>query len=345
VARDVLEGSPFPALVLEVPSEKIVASSAGAAELLAPDGGPVVGKYLENFTSDRPTAGVDLFAGGRLNGFEAFRVLRRARGADLKVRMWIRTFDHQPSSNFVLVVVVADQVAPSAPHSLDRPVAPAVVGTADASLMIERVSSDAETLFGWSAADLVGRSLISVIAEHDVPSCLAGIDEASGSQNGVALYLDVRSNIEGSESQTASLGCEVLLLPLQPSPSCAFVFLPTQAELSRTPISGDLSAILGRLGRGAEVAQLVRGVTGGMTDRDLPGLSSLTTRELEVLTRLVDGDRVPAIAAELFLTQSTVRNHLASIFNKVGVTSQQQLLNVFRAAHSRRVGPLGPDRG
>ena len=125
-------------------------------------------------------------------------------------------------------------------------------------------------------------------------------------------------------------------MPLHPSPSCAFVFLPTPVELSRAYVAADISAILLRLGRGAEVAQLVRGATAGITERDLPGLGNLTTRELEVLTRLLDGDRAPAIAADLFLSQGTVRNHLASIFSKVGVTSQQQLLNLFRAARTAR---------
>jgi len=335
-AVDVLYGSPFPALVLEVPSEKIVASSPAASLLLDPRGGKVVGRNLEDFTADRPTIGADLFAGGRLNGFEAFRTLRRANGTNVKVRMWIRTFDHQPPSNFVLVVVVAEKSMRNELRSTDWPEAPAVVGTADPSLLIERISSDAEALFGWSVAELIGRPSIDLIAEQDVPNYLAALSDASATQNGVTLYLDVRTTADDAPGRTGALGCEVLILPLHPTPSCAFVFLPTAVEFSRTHISGDLPALLARLGRGAEITQLVRGVTGGMTDRDIPGLSKLTTRELEILTRLADGHRAPAIAAELFLTQSTVRNHLASIFSKVGVTSQQQLLNLFRAAHSGR---------
>lgn len=330
IAADVLGNSPFPALVLEVPSERIVASSPGAQQLLDPDGGVVVGRPLEDFTADRAAPGADLFAGGRLNGFEAFRVLRRARGADLKVRMWIRAFAHQPVSRFVLVVIVADQPIEQPVGAVNWQDAPAIVGTADASLLIERISSDAEALFGRSVDELLGQSLIGLVAEQDVPSCLAALNEASASQNGVTLYLDIRG--PGDSTAAEALSCEVLILPLQPSPSCAFVFLPTPTGLSRTRISSDLSAILLRLGHGAEVAQLARGVFSGITERDVPGLSKLTTRELEIVTRLLDGDRAPAIAARLFLSQSTVRNHLASVFGKLGVTSQQELFDLFRAA-------------
>jgi DNA-binding CsgD family transcriptional regulator len=311
-----------------------VAASATASVLLDPSGGPVVGQPLELFTADQSVAGPDLFAGGRLNGFEAFRVLKRTGSPNLRVRMWIRSFADQPSSRYVLVVIVADDVRRAARPS-ERQALAAVVGTADVSLMIERISSDADSLFGWSVADLLGRSLISLVAEHDVPNCLAALAEASASQNGVTLYLDVQAN-RLRDGEALQVGCEVLLLPLHPSPSCAFVFLPTPVALSRHYISADLPAILGRLGRGVEVAQLVRGATAGIAERDLPGLSRLTTRELEVLTRLLDGDRAPAIAAELFLTQGTVRNHLASIFAKVGVSSQQQLLSLFRTARAAR---------
>jgi DNA-binding CsgD family transcriptional regulator len=63
-----------------------------------------------------------------------------------------------------------------------------------------------------------------------------------------------------------------------------------------------------------------------------PGVAELSPRQWEVLTRLLRGDRVPRIAEELFLSQSTVRNHLADIFKKMGVHSQEELLDLFRTA-------------
>lgn len=57
-----------------------------------------------------------------------------------------------------------------------------------------------------------------------------------------------------------------------------------------------------------------------------PDLADLSPREREVLAHLVGGERVPAIAERLFLSQDTVRGHLKSIFRKVGVSSQSALL-------------------
>jgi DNA-binding CsgD family transcriptional regulator len=324
-AADVLTGSPFPALVLAIPNERIVAASPAASELLDPSGGIVVGRLLQDFTSDRPIVGYHIFAGGRLNGFETFRVLRRPQGTDLKVRMWIRAFDNQPSEDFVVVVIVADISSPAGASRNNWQDAPAVVGTADEHLRIDRISSDAEDLFTAPVSELIDRPLLSLIARDDAQACLDALSDASENLHGITLHVRVRAEVEGP-----ALKCELVILPLEPSPSCAFVFLPIPDEADNDPVADKLSAILHRLGRGAEEAQLARGVFRGIAEHELPGLSQLTTRELEVVTRLLDGDRPPAIAAKLFLSQSTVRNHLASVFAKLGVTSQQQLLDAFR---------------
>jgi two-component system response regulator DesR len=63
-------------------------------------------------------------------------------------------------------------------------------------------------------------------------------------------------------------------------------------------------------------------------------LGDLPPRQLEVLTRLVDGERVQDIAQAMYLSESTIRNHLAAIFTKAGVHSQAQLLALLRE-HSR----------
>jgi DNA-binding CsgD family transcriptional regulator len=326
IAADVLGLIPFPALVLEIPSQRIVAASPAANKLVSPDEDIIVGHLFEDFMADTPALGSDLFAGGRLNGIEVSRVLSRPNGEGTRVRMWIRSFNEHPASMFVVVVLVADDFF--APDSEDDEwrEAPAVVGMADARLLVERISSDAETLFGVPVPDLLGRSLLSLVDQDAVPRCLSALGEAAASQNGVTLHLDIRG-----DSDKPRLRCEVLFLPLEPSPSVSFVFLPIPHDEEVGLQHTNLSAMLLRLGRGAEVAQLARTVFRGISNTDLPGLNTLTTRELEVVARLVRGDRPPSIAKDLFLSKSTVRNHLGSVFAKLGVTSQQDLITLLRS--------------
>ena len=80
-----------------------------------------------------------------------------------------------------------------------------------------------------------------------------------------------------------------------------------------------------------------RGIQAIGTSRDLAGLraevpqlSELSSCELEVVTMLLAGDRVPAIAKSLFVAQSTVRNHLSSVYKKLGIESQQELIDLLR---------------
>jgi len=57
-----------------------------------------------------------------------------------------------------------------------------------------------------------------------------------------------------------------------------------------------------------------------------PQLSTLSARQWEVLSHLMRGERVRTIADKLFVSESTVRNHLSAIFERFGVHSQADLL-------------------
>jgi EAL domain-containing protein (putative c-di-GMP-specific phosphodiesterase class I)/DNA-binding NarL/FixJ family response regulator/HPt (histidine-containing phosphotransfer) domain-containing protein len=58
--------------------------------------------------------------------------------------------------------------------------------------------------------------------------------------------------------------------------------------------------------------------------------NNFSERQLEIIQRLIRGERVPTIARGLYLSQSTVRNHLSAIFRKLGVHSQEELLASLR---------------
>ena len=71
----------------------------------------------------------------------------------------------------------------------------------------------------------------------------------------------------------------------------------------------------------------------------LPWAEHLTSRQWEIVGRLLSGDRVPAIAEALFLSQSTVRNHLHAVFEKAGVRSQGELIALIRRGSDRPISP------
>jgi len=82
----------------------------------------------------------------------------------------------------------------------------------------------------------------------------------------------------------------------------------------------------------AQLADAVRRVHAGLrvvdpalaTDSLLAGESPLTTRETEVLQAARDGSSVAAIAAKLFLSEGTVRNHLSAAIGKTNATNRTE---------------------
>jgi len=53
-------------------------------------------------------------------------------------------------------------------------------------------------------------------------------------------------------------------------------------------------------------------------------LDGITRRETEVLQAITDGCSTPQIAARLYLSQKTVKNHLASIYQKLDARDRTQ---------------------
>ena len=55
---------------------------------------------------------------------------------------------------------------------------------------------------------------------------------------------------------------------------------------------------------------------------------SLTGRELDVLREYVSGKSRTEIGEALFISESTVKNHISNIFSKLGVKSKKELLEL-----------------
>jgi DNA-binding NarL/FixJ family response regulator len=74
------------------------------------------------------------------------------------------------------------------------------------------------------------------------------------------------------------------------------------------------------------------GADGGQPSADL------TPREYEVLGLVAAGHRNPEIAAQLYLSEKTVKTHVNHIFTKLGVTSRVQAVLYYRATIEPRAG-------
>jgi DNA-binding CsgD family transcriptional regulator len=176
-----------------------------------------------------------------------------------------------------------------------------IVGTVDPEWLVDRVSSDVDPILGVMTEDALGQSFISSVHLDDRSLLIATIGEAFSAHHGVDCGLRIL------RADGRWLQCNVHVSPLGRLPRFAFVITPVE-ESAAGPVEAMCTVI------------------------QLPALATLSNRELDVVGRLVGGQRVPAISREIFLTQGTVRNHLSSAFHKLGVGSQQELIDLVQAA-------------
>jgi DNA-binding CsgD family transcriptional regulator len=128
------------------------------------------------------------------------------------------------------------------------------------------------------------------------------------------------------------------LQPLIGEGSSGFAFIVSReanrahAGVPSRGATDDLDAVLEATEAHRETFGLAAWMAAFPTALRVPELSTLTAREYEIVLRLASGDRVRTIADDLHLSQSTVRNHLTSVFQKFNVSSQSELLARLRPA-------------
>lgn len=110
-------------------------------------------------------------------------------------------------------------------------------------------------------------------------------------------------------------------------PDRAAMDSPSGSSTRQSQLEESLRRIANELGR----LGMIPAANGGMAPRaSLPELDRLSPRETEVLEQLLTGHRVTSIADELEVSEHTVRNHLKSMFRKLGVHSQAELVGLVR---------------
>lgn len=105
----------------------------------------------------------------------------------------------------------------------------------------------------------------------------------------------------------------------------------TAKRVSAGPAQG-LSSSLEKIAHELNTISLF--AAGPMTEglpHNHPDLAVLSAREREILSELISGLRVPAIAKKLFISPHTVRNHLKSMYRKLDVPDQAGLIERIRA--------------
>jgi PAS domain S-box-containing protein len=180
----------------------------------------------------------------------------------------------------------------------------------------------AEAIYGWTAEEAIGQPVLGLIIrpeQADAAVALHQVALSGGTWSGYVLaqrrddsVVYIRTVItphhDAENRVISTLGISVEYAPIE------------TGELART--AGLLEGLVDRL---ASATQQVRQAMAPT----VAGLERLSPREQEVLALLRQGLRVPSVAERLSISQNTVRNQLQSIFRKLDVRSQRELLDRF----------------
>jgi DNA-binding CsgD family transcriptional regulator len=249
---------------------------------------------------------------------------RLATGEELDVVMWVRPLHvSDPAGPTLLAVAPAGAGTPIEPATVAPDSAWVSLGVIDHELRIVDLGLDAREMFGWRLDDHLGAPLLATVHPADLPHVLLALARSSTDGRGILTRLRVRGN-----GQWIAVRCKVARLHHREPPRFAFAMWAIGSEEAVESTGDRIARLEDHLWRIALEVHAT-GIT-GLPTADArsthPALRELSERQREILRRLLRGERVPAMARELFLSESTVRNHLSAIYRRLGVHSQQELL-------------------
>jgi DNA-binding NarL/FixJ family response regulator len=333
VHQQALSKLSVPALIFDLPDRRIRAANQALAELFAVPVPEMLGRVnseVVHFDDEEAMKrAVAAIGSGAIDGYRARRRFTSRDGVVKDVIVWCRAIDLDGvrSAVFIISPISVDRDAGS---RLDPPVAwagPLVVGTADSEWRIRRVSSDVGDALGWDAAACIHQSLLRAMHPDDAAELVHAVQNSSV-ESAVARHVRLRHRNRG----WVPMQCLFVRLSADDLPDVAFTLLADQPASPRAPTDRltEMEHRLRRIASELRAAGVMEDIDRLPTYDEFPQLATLSSRQWQVLVRLLRGDRVPTIARDLFLSPRTVRNYLAAIYERFDVHSQADLISLLR---------------
>ena len=318
--------SELPLVVAELQGLKIVGVSSSVAGALELPPSKILGRAIPEFVREedqqKAVQGMAALRDGVVDFYRAGRIIRTAPGQRNLDVVWTRAveFDHQRLA--LIELGGEDGPLTNVRSVLQQDTPEMVVGVTDESWVIASVSSETDDALGAAPMSVIGRRLPDLFKPEHAER-LVRAEQMLSEHGVVSLVAHISSEFQGWGSV-----CCVLAHWSPARPQVGFL-LVREGELTRSPEERANKLARHLLNIAAEVdASGILQRIGPLPDLTRePKMRLLSTRQWDIVHRLLQGQRVPAIARELFISQSTVRNHLAQVFERFGVHSQSELLD------------------
>lgn len=314
----------FPLVVWSTSDAVIRMANIHAAALFGLALNDLVGRSLQDLVE--PSQAVSevaaQLAAGELSAVSSERLLRTV---DIPVRTWTRAIQLGDQRSGVSVFVPVGEVA-SLGRDPTRPLRdlyPVAVGMIRADWTVTAVSAEIRDLTGLDPAVVIGLGLLELVHPDDRAKLVA----AGGSPPADPVSL---CSIRLRDQPSGWVDSCWLLAPAEVD-RFGFAILSRPRTTTDGRRIAELELLLRRIAAELRAAGVLDNITDVPSPAILDELPELSTRQWEILSLLLQGRRVKTIARELYVSPSTVRNHLTAIFRKFGVHSQAELMEALRS--------------
>lgn len=198
--------------------------------------------------------------------------------------------------------------------------------------------------------EIVRMGLRAVLESAEDIDIVGEVDTADGAVRAVSgqsvdvVLMDLRFGA-GAAGRDVETGAQATArIRRQPDPPSVLVVTnyDTDVEILGAVEAGALGYLL-KDSPPAELISAVRSAAEGtaalsgavahrLQHREKDPATSLSARELEVLRAVAEGQSNRAVGAKLFLSEATVKSHLAHVYDKLGVRSRTSAVAVARDA-------------
>ncbi len=314
------------AFVAWMPDGRIGIVNRELADLVDEPGPSLIGRTIEDmvaqYWADPSTAGptLTLIRNGGVETVRVHSALRRETRPSVAVTVWARAIDLGDRGWATAAYVVPSNgdggaAAEGAPlcTALDR----LVLGVLDDKARFVAVGGDVAAVLGARRDEAIHSPFTDWVAGDEPLRGPSMIDRARQ----VAL------------TQMAPRTASMLWASLPGEPVervVAMELVPTAASRPTDRVA-ELELRISRIAAEVNAAGLLPATPTAARER-VSQMAALTSRQWDILSRLLAGMTSAEIGADLFLSPSTVRNHLSAIFQKFGVHSQVELIRLIGSA-------------
>lgn len=327
--RRALDGQRVAMIIWRPADGRIVLANEAAAQLLGRPLEELIGSNVDEYVEPDQAAITKLALS--TGAVDAYRARRHLRGhEDDVLYAWIRAVEVDGERFAITVLALGSELAGLGGAEIQSPfgaVVPVATGIVDDKWEIVTVTTDLREITGQAPADVRGRSLLQLLSEESA-NRVRELERANPAKPFALFPATFR---EPNVPELAA--CFLVGAPCRRKPRdrmFAFVGREHRATAGRTARERELEERLRRISAEVRAAGLIDllgdvGVPPGKIGEEL------STRQLEIMEMLVRGARVPTIARTLYISPSTVRNHLSTIYRRLNVHSQAELLDKLRA--------------